>query len=84
MDRIDRRLNDLQSENDKLKETASKRSAQIGDLKNKLIKAQQEVIELKDKQKEIRDVVYAFDLDGINDAEHLKHLKEVVYAFDIV
>lgn len=38
----------------------SKRSAQVGDLKNKLIKAQQDIIELKDaliiEQNEIKDL----------------------------
>ena len=50
-----------------LADYASKRSSIIGDLKNKLIKAQQEVIELRKKLKEIDDYQYIKDI---------KHLRE--------
>jgi 3-hydroxyacyl-CoA dehydrogenase len=54
-------------------ETLSKRSAQIGDLKNKLIKAQQEVIELTRELKKVLELVRkaGFIIQGKgNPAEH--------------
>jgi len=52
-------------------ETLSKRSAQIGDLKNKLIKAQQEVIELRQKLNDKYKCNKCGDVFSLDEVAHL-------------
>ena len=47
--------------------------------RNALIKKlREEIRKLKDQNKEAKDIVNAFDLDGVNDYEHLEVLKETI------
>jgi hypothetical protein len=70
--------NHLTIENENLKQILSKRSVQIGDLKNKLIKAQQEVIALNKRLLQNNK----FDIYILNTASDYINSRDKIDAFD--